>query len=111
MELFGLVGVGSYCLAAASFGLYRQLRRRLALGLAEPLRVNRGLLWSLAASAIATQYAFSLSLLMATGRTLAVGAETLFVSALGLAAAATMVLAFLPPRAYRRHIESTPSTP
>jgi hypothetical protein len=91
------------------FGL---LRRRLRLGLADPVLVNRFLLWGIAASTAFGIYAVALlNLLESSPHDVAAGvfspAWALVTSVLGLTSAACMWLAFLPPALYRRWIEST----
>jgi Co/Zn/Cd efflux system component len=103
----GLVAQGlAYALngwASARYG--RMLRRRLSLGLAEPVLVNRFLLWSLAAWAITLQYLYSTLRTVLTGTSSVDGVGAALVSSLGLVAAGSMVLAFLPPRFYLRRLE------
>jgi hypothetical protein len=105
--LLGLVAQGgAYALNAWSAGrTHRLLRRRLRLGLAEPVVVNRVLLWSAASCAITLQYFYSIARLALYGKGTASGPETAVIACLGLAAAGTMVLAFLPPRSYLRRVE------
>jgi hypothetical protein len=90
---------------AEAFGQYRQARRRLALGLCDPLICNRLLLWSLFATmqlcvslAILAQYASyeQQSLFSATWDTV--------VGVLEILSIAPIWLAFFPPAAYRRWI-------
>jgi hypothetical protein len=90
---------------AEAFGLYRQARRRLPLGLCEPLVCNRFLLWSLFAImqvcsslAVLPQYAtYELQNLFSTTWDTLIGAvEILSVAAIWLV--------FFPPAAYRRWI-------
>ncbi len=105
-----LPGLATQCTAYAINGwtsvrYWRMLRRRLSLGMADPVVVNRILLWSLAAWAITGQYLFSIGLTLLAGRTTAAGPETALISALGLAAASAMTLAFFSPRFYLRWVE------
>ena len=83
-------------------------RRRLRLGLAEPLVVNRFLLWAVGNGAVLGMFAIEL-VSMAE-----VGLHAMFrprvmtpISVLGLVAALTVWLAFLPPRAYVRRFAAT----
>lgn len=97
---------GAYALNAwSSTGYYRLLRRRLPLGLAEPVVVNRVLLWAAASCAITAQYLYSVGHLLLTGQSSTAGPGTALIASLGLVAAGTMVLAFLPPRSYLRRIQ------
>jgi hypothetical protein len=89
----------------AGAGYWRMLRRRLSLGLADPVVVNRILLWSTAAGAITLQYLYSTLRLVVTGESSVAGFGAAFISSLGLIAAGTMFLAFFPPRSYLRGIE------
>jgi hypothetical protein len=105
--LFGLAVQGIvYALNGSSSAHYHVLlRRRMRLGLAEPVVVNRVLLWGIAAWAITVQYIYSLTYILITGHRSTSGFGTLLVSSLGLVAAGTMLLAFLAPRWYLRRIE------
>jgi hypothetical protein len=97
---------GAYALNGwASARYYALLRRRLPLGLADPVVVNRILLWSVAAWAITLQYVYSLGYMFATGGRVTGGAATGIISSLGLIAAGAMVMAFFPPASYRRWIQ------
>lgn len=91
--------------AASGFHHYAMQRRRLALGLADPVIVNRFLLWGL--------YGVCTTALMLSGLAgslLAVEggqrplATSLPLSAFGIACAVCMGLAFFPPEAYLRRI-------
>ena len=93
---------------AEAFGQYRQARRRLSLGLCDPLICNRLLLWSLFATmqvcaslAVLLQYASyeQQNLFSATWDTL--------IGALEIFSVAPIWLIFFPPAAYRRWIEGT----
>jgi hypothetical protein len=93
---------------AEVFGQYRQARRRLPLGLCEPLVCNRFLLWSLFAIlqvsiclAILPQYADyeQQNLFSATW--------DILIGALEFLSLAAIWLVFFPPSAYRRWVEGT----
>jgi len=103
--------------ALESFGYWRQQRRRLALGLADPVITNRFLLWGLWAALFAV-LAFAdpvarfwyVSLAESTtvwvpevGRPI-IAATVPVACALNLAAVVLMVLTFFPTPAYRRWI-------
>jgi hypothetical protein len=81
-----------------------KMRRRLALGLADPLVADRVRLWAYAM--LAAQVLNHLSIAAAAaGKDLVTwryGGAVVFV--LGLVAAFSMWLAFLPPHAYRRYV-------
>ena len=97
--------VGSYgWTGIESFLQYRMARRRLALGLSEPVVVNRLLLWGLTG---ALEVAINLGDLalhlnglspLSDGRAMAVTAVG------GVCASALMYLTFLPPSAYREWV-------
>lgn len=88
-----------------SFGYWRKLRRRVALGLAEPLVVDRFRLWGLAAAS-ATTISLSATGLHALGLDPAASLQgALVVGTLGPVAATSMGLAFLPPAFWRRRVE------
>jgi hypothetical protein len=93
---------------------WRQMRRRLALGLAEPLVTNRFLLWSIWTGGLALCFAFVL-LLRIAGRITGVGAEAapavfpLLQAVLGASifcSAAAVWLCFFPPARYRAWVAS-----
>lgn len=87
---------------------YAAMRRRLRLGLADPLVVNRLLLWGLGSLARFGMLAVGVyALLELTGSPddVAVAAPTFLVTgAVGLCVALAYWLAFFPPRAYLRRI-------
>jgi hypothetical protein len=86
---------------------YGLARRRLRVGLSNPVVVNRFLLWGLAALSELLIYAIVLvSILRGIPADFLNGTAAIFVSALGLSAAVTILLAFLPPRFYRRWLTS-----
>lgn len=96
------------CMGWASgeaFREYTLARRRLRLGLSDPVVTNRFLLWGLAALSELLIYAVVMvSILRGVPADFLNGTAAIFVSALGLSAAVTILLAFLPPRFYRRWI-------
>ena len=84
---------------------YGMARRRLALGLGDPVVANRFLLWCLSGASQAAIHAMSLSLHV-RGVGMLADPLGLFVVATGLLLAAAMMwLVFLPPAAYRRFVE------
>lgn len=92
--------------ALAAWAHYRRLRRRLALGLAEPFACHRFLLWAVALTS--STGILATALLTNTLRGVLVFAWSpalLLVSLFGLVGAWTLWFAFLPPAAYRRAIE------
>jgi predicted membrane chloride channel (bestrophin family) len=92
--------------AAEALHRHHLARRRLALGLAEPVVVDRLLLWGifgLAATGIVGANALGVLL----GENLSTSPIVLLpMAVLGLAASAAVYLAFLPPAAYLRWIEA-----
>jgi hypothetical protein len=91
-----------------SLRYYRLMRRRLQLGLADPLLVNRFLLWAIGALAAWGIYGVVLVNIL-TGAADAVDAgvfhsivPALITSALGCTSGAAMALAFFTPLVYRR---------
>jgi hypothetical protein len=89
----------------ASARYWQMLRRRLSLGLVDPVVVNRILLWSAAAWAITLQYLYSTMAVVVTGESSVTGLGIALVSSLGLIAAGTILMAFFPPRAYLLWLE------
>jgi len=83
---------------------FRMLRRRLALGLADPVVADRFRLWALGMLASASVAALSVGLELA-GRSLSGSAAgSLVVAAGGLVSATSLWLAFVPPRSYVRRV-------
>ena len=91
--------------ATETFRYWSLLRRRARIGLAEPLLVNRFLMWGIANATVVGiwgEVAWSMA-----GHETAVlsDASYLRLALLGFACAATTWLAFFPPRAYARRFE------
>lgn len=84
---------------------YRRLKKRTALGLADPVVTNRVWLW--AASGVAVTIPLvEIALLASRGRMVLLDPVALFATALsGVAASSFWYLAFLPPQAYTRWIQ------
>lgn len=98
------VGVGICTFAwnaVESFLLHAQLRRRMALGLADPEVVNRVLMWGVGSAAACAMALHGLALRVAVGPVVMDG-QRVASSLLGLVAAVAISLAFFPPAAYRR---------
>jgi hypothetical protein len=89
-----------------SWRWFALLRRRARLGLADPLVTDRFRLWALGAGAAAllTAIAFVTNRMGIDFVVWAPGA--LLIGVLGLGAAGAIALAFVPPPAYRRRVES-----
>jgi hypothetical protein len=93
--------------AAESLRYFAMMRRRGALGLADPLVTNRFLLWGLGIGAAGVGTAISVTAQLFTGQhMLDVPWVMMSNSMHGLAAAVLMWVAFIPPGFYRRFIES-----
>jgi hypothetical protein len=84
---------------------YGMAKRRLALGLGDPVVANRFLLWGLAGVFQVAIQATSLSLHVRGVGILADPLGLLVVATGALSAAMMMFLVFLPPAAYRRFVE------
>jgi hypothetical protein len=93
--------------ATESFLLHGQLRRRLALGLADPEVVNRVLMWGLGSAAACAMTLHALALRIAAGPLIGDG-QRIVSSLLGMIAAVAIALAFFPPAAYRRRFAAGP---
>jgi hypothetical protein len=88
--------------AAEALAYWTQLRRRARLGLADPVLVNRFLMWAISAAAAGLGTALGVAASLATGKgPLELPAVLVSSSAHGLVAALGMWLAFAPPSAYR----------
>lgn len=88
--------------AAEALGYWTQLRRRERLGLADPVLVNRFLMWAISAAAAGLGTGLGVAASFATGKgPLELPAVLVSSSAHGLVAALGMWLAFAPPPAYR----------
>lgn len=86
---------------------WRKLRRRLRLGLADPVVTNRFFLWGLGAGAAGVGTAIGVVAQMVTGTiSLELPWVTLSSSLHGLTAAVAMWLAFLPTARYQRFIQA-----
>lgn len=91
--------------ALESLRYYGLLRRRLSLGLAEPLVVNRFLLWGVACSSSVVANLINIGAAL-SGRSIVAYAPALAISSLsGVLASVLLILAFLPPPSYVRRVE------
>ena len=98
-----MIGMGWASLEALSH--HAKLRRRLALGLADPLTTNRLLLWALAALSEWMIYlAVAMTILAGRPEGFLTGNAALWVSAFGVAGSICMWIGFFPPEIYRRWI-------
>lgn len=93
--------------AAESFGEYAAARRRVRLGLADPLVANRLLLWGVGTGCVLLLWLEALWRLASGGGGASASYPTIAV--LGLTCALTSWLAFFPPAAWRRRFAAPPS--
>ena len=85
---------------------HSRLRRRIALGLADPVAANRLLLWALAALFEWMIYlAAAITILAGRPDGFLTGDAALWVSAFGVAGASCMWFGFFPPQRYQRWVE------
>lgn len=102
LAIMGLVALNFAWGGCESFAYYAALRRRLALGLADPVVANRFLLWGLSGAATAILCG-GLALCVRAGMAIVVDAIPLSLVALtGSVASVTWFLTFFPPEAYQR---------
>lgn len=88
-----------------SLRYYGIMRRRVRLGLADPLLTNRFLLWGLGIGSAGVGSLIANVVMIARGTAMVeLDGLTLSNSLFGLASAVLMWIAFLPPAAYRRWI-------
>jgi hypothetical protein len=96
--------------AVEAFRYYRMLRRRLSLGLADPIVANRFFLWFLS-GVFASAGSGVVTLLAAVGgQPYDSVAGRAAVGLGGLAASVVLALAFVPPRAYLRWVRGAAGT-
>ena len=82
------------------------MRRRLALGLADPITTHRFALWGIAAGSAGTGTVVGLSAVALQGFEMVMAPSILASSsAFGTVSALAMWIAFFPPRAYRMRYE------
>jgi hypothetical protein len=92
--------------AAESLRYWRLMRRRLRLGLADPLVTNRFLLWGLGIGAAGVGSLISLTIQQIVGLSMAELPMLTFSNSLfGSTSALLMWVAFLPPAAWRRRLQ------
>ena len=105
-----IVGFSYVWTAIESFRYRAMLRRRVALGLAEPGLANRFLLWGLAgvfaSAGIGISTWIALSGVDPTGHPVSM----LAIGTAGFVTSLALYLAFVPPAAYRRWIEGRGAT-
>jgi hypothetical protein len=93
--------------AGESFAYWMKMRRRVRLGLADPVVSNRFLMWAIGAFAAGWGTAVGTVAQLVTGATIIQGGWTMVSSSLhGLVAAVAIALAFIPPAFYVRYIRA-----
>ena len=84
---------------------WRMMRRRLALGLADPVTTDRFMLWGVAAATAAGINILIVLTMAGDAAQVAISdVLALVTSALGMVASVALWLAFLPPRIYLEHV-------
>jgi hypothetical protein len=105
-SLRAVVQGGAYAaIAFSGFRYHVLLRRRLRLGLADPVVANRIWLWSVAAFLVTLQYGYTLAIPWLSSLFDAVSVAPAFVGTLGVLIALSITHAFYPPQRYLRWIE------
>jgi len=102
---------GCYAISAVSSLRYAaMLKRRLALGLADPIVTDRMQLWGFSHVSITCSYAFSIAMGLLLAGGLIARPQVLYLTPLvagfGLTAAICITLAFLPPKVYLARFDS-----
>jgi hypothetical protein len=108
-------GAGSLALSGAAWGwtaveslrFHALLRRRVQLGLADPVVANRMLLWGLMAGLAVAAVVIDTALLYAGGEQGRLVLLPLVTAAAGLLVSVCMVLAFWPPAGYLARVRGT----
>ena len=95
--------------ASEALVYWGKMRRRVRLGLADPLLANRFLLWAIGAGAAGLGSAIGAGAQLVSGRPpLEQSWVTMSSSLHGLVSAVALWLAFVPPAAYRRWVRAGP---
>lgn len=103
----GAIAIGPLSWAGLeSIAYHRRLRKRLALGLADPLITDRFRLWAIGMFCAVTITVTSVVLEILGTPMVSSAFGGLVAGVMGCAASVAMWLAFLPPRAYLRHVAS-----
>lgn len=98
-------GGGMVWAALEAFHYSAMLRRRIVLGLAEPMMAHRIWLWGVGATAQTVVIALDSASWIATGASLSqFVAGVCFTAVIALIGSAAVALAFFPPRAYARMV-------
>ena len=107
IELRAVAQGGAFAVIAWSgFRYHALLRRRLRLGLADPVVANRIWLWNLAASGVAIQYLYGMAIPWLNPFFGAESAAPAVVGTLGIFIALCITYAFHPPPGYLRWVET-----
>jgi len=108
VNLLAQLGV-SLWLVVEGYTYYRQMKRRLALGLADPVLCNRFLLWSLAGVATIVVLLTSIppTFLDPDKYALLLTTDLFVFSASGVIVSILYFLTFFPPAAYRRLLQAS----
>ena len=110
MQLY--VQGGAYAINLwASARFHGALRRRIPLGLADPIVANRVFLWALASCAVVMQYAYTIGVVYATPPGEHAIGNPGIISGLGLVAGVLILLAFFPPAIYHRWVSARAERP
>jgi hypothetical protein len=105
LAIVGMVSLSFLWTAVESLDYHRMLRRRLALGLADPVVVNRFLLWAFSGFALVALCAAIMASMLAGYAPLRDGPPLLCIASGAVVASVSWYLAFLPPDAYVRFVQ------
>jgi hypothetical protein len=106
----GPVAIGYGWAALESLRYYAMMRRRVRVGLADPVVCNRFLLWGLMSACAFIGVVFNFYAIIQQVNVFETPWVLLGSSATGLGQAGLMLFAFIPPRAYLRWIAGTAPT-
>jgi len=91
--------------ATESFVYFAKLRRRIPIGLADPIVANRILLWAMCGGCAALLNVVLVAVAIAGGDTLAAGPLRVLIALGGSGAAVCLLLGFFPPRRYLEAVQ------
>ena len=109
LELVGRV-LTPVWLGSESLLYYQRMRRRLDLGLADPVVANRFALWAIASATGTLFLLTSVPPLYLTQGSPWAAVDMAAFALFGIATAGSYWLAFFPPRRYQQWVEGAPST-
>ena len=109
--LFASAALGFLWTALEAFPCYARLRRRCAIGLAQPAVANRVLLWGLTGAAACGALAILTALRLLDINYLSAPVALFTIAGCGFLVSGLLSLAFLPPQAYLRWIEANAPSP